>query len=495
MMFLGHPEAWMGDSVCETSTNHLPFVVGFRQEIENIAINVYNSEKDIMDIVSRKKKKHIKQKHSCVLSLFLQGEEHKILMAIDKSLQNQGRCMDTFIYDGGLVRRLKDEVQFPEDILRQCEQDVKQYTDHTIKLIVKDLETSFQIGGAEEQSMINPDIIIDDMFAAKTFATLMGDMMVFTEDKLFVFDEDRGLWSKDDVAIRKNIVKFEKELKFQQLDNNTGKVKLYNYSGIEKNINNMLKNVPVFCANEDFFKKHADSSKGKLLFGNGIYDFDTDTFTEGFDPYIVFVNRIDRPFPSTRKEEFITKEKKILFEDTFMTEDMEASDFLRIGVARALYGDYLSKKFYFCVGKSNAGKGALTDALKAAFGGFVGTFNAKALVYNERNGSDAAKQLSWVFGVKDKRMVISNEVSMNVPFDGNMIKMLASGGDEFDARKNHIDEVKVINRSTMFCFVNDIPTVNPYDDAVGNRVRCIEYKCVFTEDEVTKEFERVAERV
>jgi phage/plasmid-associated DNA primase len=186
--------------------------------------------------------------------------------------------------------------------------------------------------------------------------------------------------------------------------------------------------------------------------------------------------------------------KKILFEDTFMNDEMEASDFLRIGIVRGLYGDYRAKKFYFCVGTSNAGKGVLTDALKVAFGGFVGTFNAKALAYNDKNGSDAAKQLSWVFGIKDKRIAISNEVSMSSSFDGNMIKSLASGGDEFDARKNHIDEVKVINRSTMFCLVNDIPPINPYDTGVDNRNNCIEYKCVFVDGDITKEFERLADK-
>jgi hypothetical protein len=145
MMFLGHPEAWIGDSVCENSTNHFPFVNAFRQELENIANNVYNNEKDISDVVAKKRKKNITQKKSCVLSLFLQSEEHKILIAIDKSLQTQGRLMDTFIFDGGLVRKLKDEIEFPNDILQQCEQDVKQKTGYEVKLSVKPLETSFEI--------------------------------------------------------------------------------------------------------------------------------------------------------------------------------------------------------------------------------------------------------------------------------------------------------------------------------------------------------------
>lgn len=494
MMFLGYPESWVGETVCENSTEQMEYVMKFKEELFNIAKNVWGSYSDVVDIVKKKRKVNGIQKLSCCLSLMLQTEEHKILMAIDECLKQQGRSMDVFIFDGGLVRKKDGENELPEKVLRCCEQYVMDKLGYEIKLAVKPLETSLVLDDKDDDNMVEPGVIVDDVYAAKTFARLMGDRMVYTDKALYVFNENQGLWTDDDVAIRQCVNNFEDELKFQQMDLESGKTKLFNYSGNEKNINNMLKNVPPFCVADDFFGKNADTSRGKLLFADGIYDFDTDTFTKGFNPSVVFKYRIDRPFPQQKDDNLVHYVRRVLFEDTFMAEDKKASDYLRKGIARALYGDYISKLFYFCVGRSNAGKGVLTDALKAAFCGFVGTFNAGALAYNEKNGADCAKQLSWVFGVKDKRMVISNEVSMNRPFDGNMVKMLASGGDEFDARKNHKDEVKVINRSTMFCFVNDIPTINPYDDGVANRVRCVEYKCVFTDGEITKDFERKADK-
>jgi hypothetical protein len=92
----------------------MPWVNGFKQEIETIASNVFNEEADISNIVKRKKNNKLPTKQlSSTLSLFLQSEEHTILTTIDKSLQSQGRSMDTYIYDGGLVRMLKDEQEFP----------------------------------------------------------------------------------------------------------------------------------------------------------------------------------------------------------------------------------------------------------------------------------------------------------------------------------------------------------------------------------------------
>jgi hypothetical protein len=495
LMFLGHPEAWVGDSICESFTQHLPFVVGLKDELHRIATNVWSSYADVSNVVARKKKKSQERKMSSCLSLVLQSEEHKILMAIDNSLKRQGRNMDTFIFDGGLVRRLKDETELPESILRQCEQDVKQSTNYDIKLIVKELTTTFQLNDREEESELVPsDVIVDDLYAAKEFVKIMGDRMVFTDDALYVFDETTGLWSNKDQCIRYYIDKYGSKLKFRQVDLDTGKEKVSNYSGRENSLRNMLRFVPTFCICDDFFNKNIDTSRGKWLFSNGIYDLDTNEFSSGFNPAIVFKDRINRPFPTKRNDDLVKLVKKILFEDPFMSHEMDASDYLRIAIVRALHGDYRAKQFYFCVGKSNAGKGVLADALKASFGGYVGSFNAKSLAYNDNSTADSAKQLSWVFGIKDKRMAISSEISMSKAFDGNLLKSLASGGDEFDARKNHQDEVKVVNRSTMFCFNNDIPVINPLDDGCVNRIRCVEFNCVFKFEDVSRDYERLGDK-
>lgn len=494
LLFLGHPEAWVGDSVCERHTHQMPFIEGLRQELMQVGANVWSTHTEVSNVVNRKKKHTQVKKISSCLSLVLQSIEHEMLMAIDDCLISHGRSMDSYIFDGGLVRRLKDETEMPENILRACEQHVKSVTGFQVQLLVKPLDTTFEIQNDDTET-IPSHIIIDDMFAAKAFVKLMEGKIVYTEDKLFVFDETTGLWSSDKVALLFYVDKFEYKLKFKQFNIDTGKDKVYNYSGCDAKLANMLKFVPAYCVSEDFFNKHIDTSRGKLLFSNGIYDFDTDTFTEGFNSNIVFKDRIDRPFPSNRNENMLATVNKILFEDPFMENEKSSSDFLRIALVRALYGDYRAKQFYFCVGKSNAGKGVMADALKATFGGFVGTFNAKSLAYNDNSSADAAKQLSWVFGIKDKRIAISSEISMSKAFDGNLVKSLASGGDECDARKNHKDETKVVNRSTMFVFNNDIPMINPLDDGVVNRVKCVEFNCVFkTADEVSLNFERVADK-
>ena len=67
-----------------------------------------------------------------------------------------------------------------------------------------------------------------------------------------------------------------------------------------------------------FMTKMADTAKGKLLFTDGIYDFDSGKFTLGFDPNIVFLRRINRPFSYEQDEDMIRKVEKSLFIDPLM---------------------------------------------------------------------------------------------------------------------------------------------------------------------------------
>lgn len=74
---------------------------------------------------------------SSVMAYFLQTEERKVLMAVEGSLTRHGRHMDTYIHDGGLVRKLDGEAAFPADLLPQLQADVKVATGYSVTLAVK----------------------------------------------------------------------------------------------------------------------------------------------------------------------------------------------------------------------------------------------------------------------------------------------------------------------------------------------------------------------
>jgi len=92
--------------------------------------------------------KLVKKKENPRFSLFaliLQTEERKCLLAIDQYLQQNGRQMDIYIHDGGEVRKLENETDFPPHLLRGAEQYIKDQVGYSLTLINKPFKHSFKL--------------------------------------------------------------------------------------------------------------------------------------------------------------------------------------------------------------------------------------------------------------------------------------------------------------------------------------------------------------
>lgn len=346
----------------------------------------------------------------------------------------------------------------------------------------------------DEEGLVPVGIQIDDEYAAAKLCEIMGKRIVSVAEVLYMFDDNTGMWSSSQDVHRGVVMNmYKNDLIFKQ-DKGDGKVKIYNYGGKLTNIDLMLKAARTKCVDEEFFIRNVDSAIGKLLFKDGIYDFDTDTFYKDFDYGVVFLARIDRPFPKTRDESVIKEVKKILFEDTFSPDTMCVSDFLRIGFARGLYGDYVAKLFYILVGMGNAGKGVLVAAFKAAFGGFVGSFDLNNMAVKSAMG-EASYLNKWMLNIVDKRLVFSNELKMHITLDVEILKEIVSGGDSISIRDVREKEVQKVNQSTLVCMCNDVGRFSSFNDDMRNRTVIGEMNNVFkkSQDEIVRDNHRLAD--
>ena len=77
-----------------------------------------------------------------LVAYVLQTFERKCLLAIERELVRNDREMDTYIHDGGLVRKLDGEEDFPLALLAQCEAAVLADTGYIVKLVVKPMSTT-----------------------------------------------------------------------------------------------------------------------------------------------------------------------------------------------------------------------------------------------------------------------------------------------------------------------------------------------------------------
>jgi hypothetical protein len=450
----------------------------FADMMEELASIARNCEKAYPNIAKLCKTK-TKPLASC-LAHVIQTTESKVLRIIDAFLISKGRPFHVLIHDGGMIKKLDgdDDIQ---GLLREIEAHV-QTQGWNIKMEVKPMEHSFTAGDESPRVYVPSSIVVSDSYAGQKLVTLMGNKMVLDSSHgRYVFDDTTGLWTQDDQALKNYLNAHAAEMIFYQVGEKADKV--FDYSGCEKNIQNMFKNINRHLTPTNFVNNKGDSSIGKFLFSDGIYDMETKEFTPGFNPDILFFARIDRPF-TPRHEGLIAKVRKLLFEDPYTADQSVQAKWFQRGIARALHGNYTEhKNCYITVGQPNCGRGLLTGALMEAFGGYTTVFSPNSLLYNSRSGEDDAKKLAWVVPIANTRLAIGNEITMAPGkfIDGNQLKSLAGGGDKVIARQNFKDGTAFVIRTICLLQTNDIPPIKPADEAVMNRVVINELKKSYKE--------------
>ena len=141
--------------------------------------------------------------------------------------------------------------------------------------------------------------VFDDMGATRKVFELYPHW-VSCQDKLFIFDDETGLWCQDKTTYYKIIQKFNDKLFILTLKDGE-KVKTNKSYG---NTLNLMEKIPslikTLCVNNNWLKEKQESSLGKILFNNGYYDFHKEFFFPkleyGFDPNIVFMGKIQHDF-------------------------------------------------------------------------------------------------------------------------------------------------------------------------------------------------------
>jgi hypothetical protein len=450
------------------------------EEIGVIRQLVWVNNPEMQKFAKRKKRKN---PLNSVFALYAQTEERKCLLSMERWLTLRGRNVDVLIHDGCSIRKLEDEKCFDPALLRGAEKAILEATGYTMHLAIKPWAHSFRPPPVIRQ------IIVDDEYAARQFVALCGEFIKRDEDNIFYFDSEIGMWSDHDDAFRHMVQRHKEAIIFKTF-NEEGKERVHNFGGVEKNVASMRKWIRSLLPDTKFLSRNADTSIGKLLFTDGIFDFERG-FTAGFNPNVVFLKRIDRPFPATIDEELIARVNKILFIDAFGDEKTcEVGTFFKKAITMGIYGDYWRKKFYVALGDANCGKGVTVGALKEAFCGYVDEFCANELLYNPGNSQDESRRLAWLKDLKGARIAFSNEMRMDGRgADGNLIKGATSGGDQHKVRGNYESGEKYVNRTTLFSLANDFTKITPSpsaDSGLQERLQFMRFTRRFVDDPKTE---------
>ncbi len=231
----------------------------------------------------------------------------------------------------------------------------------------------------------------------------------------------------------------------------------------------------------NFYEKSKENTKGFIAFNNCIWDYN-ERKALPFDPkfYFTFKSRIDY---KKHDPTFEVEVRKAVCESIFG--EGEKCEFFMKLLARALAGEVEDKRFIVLLGKTNSGKGALTQLLGDCFGfgRFIGNYDSKNLQVES-----ATK--SWLLQNKNSRIILANEINAEKPILANNIKLCSNGGGEaITATAKYKNEENFISQGTMLLFANEMPKIKGTDagDAVSNRMVYIETKFSYLEKQKYEE--------
>ena len=448
-------------------------------EMKHIVDYCWKENKDLHKMCSSKDH----PRFSC-FAYVLQTEESKCLLEIVNYMITQNREVGVLIHDGCCIRKKDGEVLLPEELLRGAEKWVKEKTGYEIELLVKAWVHGFT-KDEDAHPILSSDVVVDDAYAGRKFCELMGDLFVMDSGELWVFNEETGMWSCDKSALERVITALNGKLVFRQLG--PLGVKVYDYSGSVEKRGALIKMLPAVAPVKDgWMRERIHSDAGKLLFPDGIYDFETDTFTAGFDPNIVFTARMPRKFPD---REAYAEEMEFIRKNTF-TEPFNGTGDERTllhELMRASVGDFTRKKAVVGLGPQDCSKGMTTQLTQTAFGSYVQSFNGNSLLHKGYT-NESERELTFVLKFCNARFAFSSEIRIpqdtrnSVAIDGNLFKTLASGGDEIQARRLYELPRPIINKAQLFIFANDMPKFSPATNDVSAKIVPVNWSVSFVEN-------------
>lgn len=336
----------------------------------------------------------------------------------------------------------------------------------------------------EEWKKMNA-IIKDDKHGTEVF--LSHFKHIYKEIKgdkewLWIFDPDSGMYRRGNATSKNSTLTKIIGYYEQYLNTETS-----NYARNKRLLSDMIEFIPTCCKSisESERETMRNNTLFKILFKNGIFDFKTNTFKEQFDPSLFFVFQLPYDFKpySTELNDMVNELNQTFFIDPFKSEVKDASgsvsstkegDYIKKALARAIAGDISSKRIYMGLGDTNNGKSLLVSMMNYVFCDYVGMFNGENLCFRQSSNDEATKY-RWALLNKDKRLMFASEFADEKNLlNGDMMKKLSSGGkDKVQGRTHGKEEEEFIIHFTMYLLLNDMPDINPFDDAVKDRCQGI----------------------
>ena len=129
-----------------------------------------------------------KNRLGSAFSFILQTIERECLFVMEKAAKRNGRSLDTYIHDGGLIRKREGEEEFPEALLRVFETDIEAETGFPVKLVSKPMETSYEFAVKENSAYLEMKQKFEEEEGVFSIKLKPGGWGRIYEKEVYLFD-------------------------------------------------------------------------------------------------------------------------------------------------------------------------------------------------------------------------------------------------------------------------------------------------------------------
>jgi P4 family phage/plasmid primase-like protien len=242
--------------------------------------------------------------------------------------------------------------------------------------------------------------------------------------------------------------------------------------------NNVMREAMELFYDKDFVKS-MDTNKYLLCFNNGVVDFKTKTFRDGYpQDYITKTTGINYMEYNSQNQEMVktSYEIKSFMEKLFPIPEL--NKYMWEHLASCLIGTNLNQTFNIYHGSGSNGKSILTDLMSHALGDYKGTVPI-TLVTEKRNSIGGTS--SEIIQLKGIRYAVMQEPSKDTKINEGIMKEL-TGGDPVQGRALYCESEVFEPQFKLVVCTNSLFDITSNDDGTWRRIRKCDFLSKFVDE-------------
>ena len=244
--------------------------------------------------------------------------------------------------------------------------------------------------------------------------------------------------------------------------------------------NNIMREAMELFYDKEFIR-HMDTNKHLLCFNNGVIDFKTKEFRDGYpQDYITKTTRISYvPFNTINNETYPNIVEQIHDFMNKLFPIKELNKYMWNHLASCLIGTNKNQTFNVYHGSGSNGKSILADLMTLTLGDYKGTVPI-TLVTEKRNAIGGTS--SEIIQLKGIRYAVMQEPSKGVKLNEGIMKEL-TGGDPIQGRALYCESETFEPQFNLVVCTNNLFDIESNDDGTWRRIRKCDFVSKFIDED------------